>query len=120
MALLSELERDDLVDEILNSQDGTMLVLIRVNDDTGDSTPLPPQYVVQMVGKRSSPLVSAQNSQAVNSRATQYYFLGKDLDAEVGMWFAYDGHKGGRITNVTTDPILGLTRIVGEIPVGGL
>lgn len=120
MALFTELERQDIVDEILDSQEGTMLVLTRIDEDTGDITILPAQYVVQMVGKRSSPLVQAQNSAAVNTRETNYFFLGYNLDAEVGMWFDYDGHKGGRLTNVTTDPALGMTRLVGTIPVGGL
>ena len=115
-AMLSAADKRDLIAVFTEAQEDTSLVLYRLNDSTGAYDPLPAQEVQVAYPARQARPGASQG--AVATLADVSFYREAPFDVRVGDAFSLDGHKGGAITRVLTDPVLGVIQADGTVDVG--
>lgn len=117
MALLTERERLELVDDLMTSQDQDQIVFYR-EDQSGAFNPLPPQTLVRVTAGRGIRIATASGGGVIQQNYLNVYFAGVDLDVQIGDTFDLDGHGGGKVTRVHRDPVLKVDRVDAAVPIG--
>ena len=116
-AMLNTRDVAALVNVFTEAQEDSRLVLYRLNEGSGEYAPLAAQDV--QVAYPSRRQVQATGTQgAVATMADVAFYREAPFDVRVGDAFSIDGHKGGTITRVMTDPVLGVIQADGMFDVG--
>lgn len=116
-AMLTAADVTDLRTEFVEAQEDFTLVLYRLNESTQAYDPITAQDVQIAYPQRTRPQ-SGQSQGAVASMADVTFYRESPFDVLVGDTFGLDGHKGGTITRVTTDPVLGVIAADAVLDVG--
>ena len=99
------------------AQEDTSLVLYRLNEGSGAYEALAAQEV-QVVYPARQPRPGATQGATANLADVSFH-RETPFDVRVGDAFALDGHKGGAIIRVTTDPVLRQVIVAdGQVVVG--
>lgn len=116
MAILTAAEVADLRAEITDAQTDTMLTLYRYNQNTGQDDAIGP-YAVQVA--YPDQMVRAGGLAGTEQALARIRFYREPpFDARTGDMFTADGHPGGVIRRVSTDPVLGVIVAEGDYDVG--
>lgn len=106
MPMLTGADVAALVDVAITAQNPTTLVIKRYNQNTNAMDTLPAQNV-QVVYPRRQARPAGQPG-VEEARADVTFYRAAPFDVYVGDNFDLDGHGGGEIRRVGTDPVLGL------------
>jgi hypothetical protein len=116
MPMLTAADVADLLGIHTDAQPDTSLVLYRP-DGSGGYTELPAQGVqVSYTTRRQIQTGGIVGTEQALADVT--FHRESPFDVRIGDEFFLDGHKGGKIRRVTTDPVLGVIMADGDIDVG--
>ena len=115
MSLLTAADRADLLATFTEAQPDTTLTLYRPQND-GSYTTIPAQEV-QVAYAARQPRTGGMVG-VDETRADVTFYRESPFDVRVDDVFELDGHRGGRITGVHTDPVLGVIVAEGSYETG--
>lgn len=106
MPMLDATDVADLRTVFTDAQTDYALVLYRYNNGSGLWDELTAQNVQVALAARQAISSHMPGIQTLESPLT--FYREAPFNVVVGDTFAYDGHKGGKVTRVFTEPVLGV------------
>lgn len=116
MPMFSLDDQAQLLAVFTDAQTDTSLTLYRYNEGSGAYDAIPAQGVQVAYAARQTQFGGVQNVEA--SLAGLTFYREAPFDVRVGDTFSLDGHKGGTIRRVYTDPVLGVIAAEADLDIG--
>ena len=116
MSILTAADRADLLTLAAEAQPDHSLILRRYNPNTDDFDVLAAQDVQVVYAQRQAREIGMVGVNETRDDVT--FYREAPFDVEVDDRFSLDGHRGGRITSVTTDPVIGMIGADGTYETG--